>query len=140
MEIIIKQDALNLEIYKTMRKCVGWRDLSELQMEKGIKNCLTNFVAFCDGQPIGMGRVVGDGAIICYIQELIVHPDFQRMGIGKMLMEKLVSYVESITEEGTVMMLCLMCAKGREKFYEKSGFIPRPTDTLGPGMIKYIEK
>lgn len=36
------------------------------------------------------------------------------------------------------MMLCLMCAKGREQFYEKHNFIARPTDALGPGMIQYI--
>jgi len=32
-----------------------------------------------------------------------------------------------------------MCAKGREKFYQKHGFIARPTDELGPGMIQYLE-
>ena len=31
-------------------------------------------------------------------------------------------------------------AKGREKFYKKHGFIARPTESLGPGMIQYIEK
>lgn len=36
------------------------------------------------------------------------------------------------------MMLCLMCAKGREQFYEKHNFIARPTDALGPGMIQYV--
>ena len=54
-------------------------------------------------------------------------------------MEKLIAYVDSIREEETEMMLCLMCAKGREKFYEKLGFIARPTDMLGPGMIQYIK-
>jgi len=29
---------------------------------------------------------------------------------------------------------------GRENFYKKFGFIARPTDKLGPGMIKYIDK
>ena len=38
------------------------------------------------------------------------------------------------------MMLCLMCAKGREEFYTKHGFIARPTSELGPGMIQYILK
>jgi hypothetical protein len=31
-----------------------------------------------------------------------------------------------------------MCAKGRETFYEKHGFVARPTDALGPGMIQYL--
>ena len=37
------------------------------------------------------------------------------------------------------LLLDLMCAKGREPFYEKHGFIARPTKDLGPGMIQYLD-
>jgi hypothetical protein len=53
-------------------------------------------------------------------------------------MEKLVGHAEEIKIQGTELMLCLMCAKGREGFYEKFGFIARPTENLGPGMIMYL--
>ena len=46
----------------------------------------------------------------------------------------------SLTEEGTEMMLDLMCAKGREQFYSRHGFLARPTEHLGPGMIQYLDK
>ena len=85
-----------------------------------------------------MGRIVGDGAVISYIQDLIIIPEYQGKHIGSMLIEKLIEYVNSITINNSRMMLCLMCAKGREIFYEKHGFIARPTDVLGPGMIQYI--
>mgnify|MGYP006868561234 FL=1 len=49
-------------------------------------------------------------------------------------------HVKSLTYENSRMMLCLMCAKGREEFYTKHGFIARPTSELGPGMIQYILK
>ena len=88
---------------------------------------------------IGMGRIVGDGAVICYIQDLVVIPGYQKFGIGGNLLDRCVSYVESITLEGTEMMLALMCAKGRERFYEACGFTARPTENLGPGMILYIK-
>ena len=42
--------------------------------------------------------------------------------------------------KGTEIMLDLMCAVGREPFYHKHEFISRPTDKLGPGMIRYIRK
>lgn len=91
-----------------------------------------------DDKPIGMGRVVGDMAVISYIQDLIIIPEYQSKHIGSMLIEHIITYVKGITQEGTRMMLCLMCAKGREIFYEKHGFIARPTPELGPGMIQYI--
>ena len=92
-----------------------------------------------DGTLLGMGRLVGDGAYICYIQDLIVVPEAQGRGVGSMMIKRLSEYAESLKLPGTTMMLCLMCAKGREPFYEKHGFLARPTETLGPGMIRYLE-
>lgn len=135
----IKQNALNLQIYKKLRNEVNWKTLSDNQMLKAIEGCLTNFVAFENDVPIGMGRIVGDGAVICYIQELIVHPDYQRKGVGKALMKELIGYVESLRENNTQLMLCLMCAKGRENFYEECGFTARPNENQGPGMIMYLK-
>ena len=83
---------------------------------------------------------MGDGAVISYIQDLVVIPKAQENGVGSMILDALKKYVEDITEPGTRMMLCLMCAKGREKFYLKHGFTARPTEKLGPGMIIYIDK
>jgi N-acetylglutamate synthase-like GNAT family acetyltransferase len=85
-----------------------------------------------------MGRIVGDGAVICYVQDLIVVPGCQGNGIGSTILKRLTRFVESLRQEDSEMMFCLMCAKGRETFYEKHGFIARPTDTLGPGMIQYL--
>ena len=57
-------------------------------------------------------------AVISYIQDLIIIPEYQSKHIGSMLIEHIIAYVKGITQEGTRMMLCLMCAKGREIFYE----------------------
>lgn len=130
---------LTADIYLLLRENVKWKKLSDQQAKKAIENCLYNVTVFDDEKPIGMGRIVGDGAVICYIQDLVVLPEYQKMGIGKGIMKKLIEYVESIREENSEMMLCLMCAKGRESFYESLGFIPRPTDNLGPGMITYLK-
>lgn len=95
--------------------------------------------AYHDGELVGMGRLVGDGAVICYIQDLIVVPNIQAHGIGSMLIERLIAYATSLGIPDTTMMLDLMCAKGRESFYQKHGFIARPTEDLGPGMIQYLQ-
>ena len=87
-----------------------------------------------------MARMVGDGAVICYVQDLIIIPEVQGQGIGSMLLEYMKRYAQSLIEPGTQMMLDLMCAKGRESFYEKHGFIARPTENLGPGMICYLKE
>ena len=137
--ITLVENEISLEEYLTLREKVGWKKLTDKQATQALANCLYKVKAVDeDGQVVGMGRVVGDGAVVCYIQDLIVIPKLQKLGIGSMIIQKLKAYVEAVREEGSTMMLCLMCAKGREPFYEKHGFIQRPTDTLGPGMIQYL--
>ena len=104
-----------------------------------LKNSIYTVTAYIDDKVVGMGRMVGDGAVICYIQDLVVHPSYQKLGVGEALMKKLIGHAESLRLPDTELMLCLMCAKGRESFYTRYGFIPRPTDALGPGMITYLK-
>lgn len=137
--IILKENALDADTYLKLRKSVKWKKLSYEQAEKALKNSLYTVCAYEFDRPVGMGRIVGDGAVICYIQDLVVVPDAQAAGIGSQIVEMLIEYVDSLRMEGTEMMLDLMCAKGREMFYEKHHFIARPTENLGPGMIQYLK-
>ena len=139
--IKFSEDRLSVWEYLELRRSVGWSELTERQAELAIENCMYCISAYNDdGRLIGMGRIVGDGAVICYIQDLIVLPEYHGKGVGSALMMHLKNYVSSLTTHGERIMLCLMCAKGREGFYKKNGFIPRPTENLGPGMILYIQK
>ncbi len=136
--ITYEENSITVDAYLALRETVGWRKLSREQAEKALKNSLHIICARQDGRLVGMGRLVGDGAVICYVQDLIVLPDVQRQGVGSCLLERLTRYARSIGFPDTTMMFALMCARGREAFYEHHGFIPRPTDTLGPGMIQYL--
>lgn len=129
----------NTDVYLSLRKAVNWKELSKEQAEKALKNSLYILTAYENDEPIGMGRIVGDGAVICYVQDLIVIPEKQSDGIGGMILNRLKKFVASEGIPGTTMMFDLMCAKGRENFYEKHGFMARPTEDLGPGMIQYIK-
>lgn len=136
---LIEND-MTADEYLFIRSMVNWKLLSKRQAELAIENSIYFVKAVDDNnRPIGMGRIVGDGAVICYIQDLVVIPEAQGSGVGSMILEHLTEYVESLREDETTIMLCLMCAKGREAFYQKHGFIARPTDGLGPGMIQYLK-
>ena len=136
----LRVNVVDVDTYLGLRNKVGWKVLTREQAGMALKNSLITVAAFDEDKPIGMGRVVGDGAVISYIQDLIVIPEYQSQGVGSAILTELINYVKNITMDGSEMMLCLMCAKGREKFYQKHQFIARPTDTLGPGMIQYIRK
>ncbi len=136
---IIEND-ISIDAYLDLRKTVGWKEVPREQAERAIAGSLLTLRAVDEeGRDLGMGRLVGDGAYICYIQDLVVRPDAQGLGVGSALIRHLTAYAESLKIPGTTMMLCLMCAKGREPFYLKHDFIARPTEQLGPGMIRYLK-
>jgi hypothetical protein len=55
------------------------------------------------------------------------------------MVNRLVEYVKETSLPGTSVSLCLMCAKGKEGFYEKLGFFRRPCEWEGAGMEMEIE-
>ena len=138
--IIFKEDFRNVDTYLSLRDQVGWIKLDRNQAQKALDNSLAVITVFDGDKAVGMGRIVGDQSVISYIQDLIIIPGYQGKAIGSQLLNRLIAIVDDMTVPGTRMMLCLMCAKGREKFYMKHGFIARPTESLRPGMIQYIEK
>ncbi|MCH3971344.1 MAG: GNAT family N-acetyltransferase [Oscillospiraceae bacterium] len=136
MKIQYTKNDLQVKEYESLRAQVGWQPFSARQSLLALQNSLLVLCARDEaGKPVGMGRIVGDSATICYVQDLIVVPAYRRRHLGTALIEQLKDYVRSLTEGDETMRLCLMCAVGREAFYESCGFVARPTPNLGPGMI-----
>lgn len=136
--IELKENKLTLDEYLSLRERVHWKTLSRAQAALALDRSLLVISAYQNDKLVGMGRIVGDGAVICYVQDLIVIPEAQGMHIGSSILERMKTFVNRLCMENTEIMFCLMCAKGRERFYEKNGFMARPTENLGPGMIQYI--
>ena len=86
-----------------------------------------------DGEVIGMGRLVGDGVMYWYLQEIIVQPEYQGKGIGTAIVNKLLEYITEHTEKGEFTSVGLTAAEGKEGFYERFGF------SKSHGMTKYID-
>ena len=87
-------------------------------------------------QLIGMGRIVGDGAMYFYIQDVIVDPSYQGTGVGSVLMDHIENYLSVATQKGAT--IGLLAAKGKEAFYIRYGYMLRPSNTLGHGMCRFV--
>jgi len=120
--------------YKKLRGLVGWWETDENATDMALRNSLFSVVAVEHDTVIGFGRVIGDGGLYFYIQDLIIHPDFQNKGFGKSLMRELMDYITAKAKSGA--FIALMAAKGLEKYYEPFGFKSRDEDA--PGMYQII--
>jgi GNAT superfamily N-acetyltransferase len=81
-----------------------------------------------DGTVLGVGRLIGDGALHAFVTELIVALEARGQGIGAHILARLVAESRARGVEDVQ----LFAARGRTEFYRRNGFVPRPDD--GPGM------
>ncbi len=121
--------------FSELRKSVGWEFGDPDGNEKGLAGSLYVVCAVLDGEVVGTARVVGDGSICFYVQDVIVRPEHQQLGIGRALMERVMAYIAVNASDGAV--VGMMVAKDREAFYERFGFWARPNDEFGPGMMQF---
>ncbi len=117
----LKNSAPTLEEYKYLCEAVGWTNYMNFEVVKtSLTNSIHCIIAYDHEQIIGMGRIVGDGAIYFYIQDIVVHPDYQNKGIAKDIMNLLFSYLKQNAPDKA--FIGLFASQGKESFYEKYDF------------------
>lgn len=133
-EIQLVENILKPEDFIRLRTETGFANIPVEHARKALQNGLVNVSALYHGELVGMGRMVGDGAMYWYLQEIIVLPRFQQKGIGSMIVRHLVAYAKAHSVTGKFTTVGGVSAKGKEPFYEKMGF-----DIIHNGIKKMIE-
>lgn len=122
--------------YQTLRQTTGWNPVDNDAVKKALEQDLFSVCVLDNDKVVGIGRVIGDGAIYFYIQDVIVDPDHQGKGIGKLIMDRIEDYLAKETSQNS--FIGLMAAQGVTHFYEQFGYKKRPDNS--PGMFKIIKK
>lgn len=87
-----------------------------------------------DEDVVGMGRLIGDGAIFMQLVDIAVHPEHQGHGLGRMIVERLLQYADEKAPKAYISMIGDPPAN--EKFYPKFGFKDaKPSIGMYRGMV-----
>lgn len=110
-----------VEEYTYICNEVGWKDYMNFDVvEDSLKQSLFGVVIQYQDDVVGMGRVVGDGYIYFYIQDIAIIPVHQSRGIGKLIMTSIIEFLKEKAPEKA--FVGLFSAQGKESFYNKYGF------------------
>lgn len=121
MDFKIIERLPTLQEYQHLCKAVGWEEVINFEVaHKAISNSTYGIVAESNGETIGMGRIVGDGAIYFYIQDIAVNPEYQGNGVGKAIMSHLMNWTRQHAPPQA--FVALFAAKGTIPFYQQHGF------------------
>ena len=125
--------------YNELRDKVNWKTIDIIRTEKALQESKYVKKVVLNNKPIAMGRAISDGMYVLIV-DIVVIPEYQNKGIGKMVINRLLEEIEKDTKDGDATSITLIAVSGKEGFYEKCGFIKLPHGETGHAMRKRIEK
>lgn len=110
----------SVEDYIRIRVEAGLSRKTEEAATIGLRNSLFAVTVVFRGEPVGIGRVIGDGGCFFEVVDIAVLPHHHKKGVGRLIMEALMAYIYENAPESAY--VSLMADHGTPAFYEKFGF------------------
>lgn len=119
-EIVIVRESPKVSDYMRLRERAGLSARSEEGAAIGLQNSLFAVSLYDQDELIGMGRMIGDGGCFIQIVDIAVSPDFQGRGLGRMIMQELIDYLDQEAPPRTY--VSLIADVPADQLYLKFGF------------------
>lgn len=118
MEIKISRDCSALKDDQLVGFFVGWPNPpSSAKLLQILNNAHAISLAWSENKIVGFIYAISDGVLSAYIPLLEVVPGFQGQGIGRQLVEDILTQLDQLY------MIDLVCDPELERFYKPHGFV-----------------
>lgn len=136
MKLVFKRnDEINVNDYINVRDTAGFMEYNKKHHEESIKNSLHTCILYKNDKPAAIARLVGDNKLTFFIKDVVVKPEYKGLGLGKKVFNEIMEYINDNAAPNAY--IALMASKESETFYKRFGFVKRPNERLGSGMIKF---
>ncbi len=115
LEITLDCSQVDWELVPQILKRVGMGYHEPDIHKKAFENSHTTVFVYRDGQLIGFGRAISDGAYQAAVYDIAVVPEFQGQGIGRTIMTTIQARLPQCN-------IILYASPGKEDFYRKLGW------------------
>ena len=121
-DLTVKYNELTAEEFIYLWQSV-WDSAPTLEQTRlALENTLFRLSVFDGKKIVAMARAIGDKGLCYYIKDVVVHPDYQKHGIGRILIEEILKYINQNGIENTNVFVELCAMPDKIPFYEKFGF------------------
>jgi GNAT superfamily N-acetyltransferase len=94
-KLIIKHNELTAEEFILLWEAVHWGPGPSLEQTRlAMEHTLFRVSVFDEDQIVAMARVIGDMGLDYYIKDVIVRPDYQGKGIGRLLINEILQFID----------------------------------------------
>lgn len=92
------------------------------QTQLAMQNTLFRVSVYDGDNVVAMARLIGDLGLCYYIKDVVVRPEYQKMGLGKLLINEVKNFAKSQVVKGTSVFIEVCARPNKEGFYKKLGF------------------
>lgn len=121
-ELTIKHNELTAEEFISLWETVWGPGPSLEQTRLAMQHTLFRVSVFDGDAIIAMARVIGDIGLDYFIKDVVVRPEHQGRGIGRLLVHELLQFIQRNGVKGTDIFVELCAEPDKMPFYEKLGF------------------
>ncbi|GLI27633.1 N-acetyltransferase [Agromyces rhizosphaerae] len=109
-----------IEALVALYDAVGWSAYTAAPdvLVRALAGSLRVVTAWRGDRLVGLARIVGDGATIAYLQDVLVHPDHRRSGLGSRMVAAAFAPFGDVRQQ----VLLTDDEPGQRAFYESLGF------------------
>lgn len=121
-KLTIKHNELTAEEFISLWESV-WDGAPTLEQTRlAVEHTLFRVSIYDEEEVIAMARMIGDMGLCYYIKDVVVRPEYQKQGIGRMLIDELLNFIRENGVSGTDIFVELCAMPDKIPFYEKFGF------------------
>lgn len=132
-DIDIKRNAkVTVGELRLLRESVGWGlEKNKERFRIGMENDYAHYSIKKGGMLIAFARVISDGAVYAFVVDFNIHPDYQRMGIGKKMLQRI---AKDMKDDNIRMLQLTFKGNGLEEFYRKCGL-----EIISAGSLQFYK-
>ena len=121
-QYIVRHNELTAEQFIELWESVWGNGPTLEQTDLAMKHTLFRVSVFDGGRIVAMARMIGDLGLDYYIKDVVVRPEYQRKGLGRLLIQELLSFIRQNGVRNTDVFVELCAMPDKIPFYERFGF------------------
>lgn len=129
-ELVVKYNELTARQFIELRETVWGAGPTLEQTELAMKHTLFRISVWDGNKIVAMARMNGDLGLDYYIKDVVVRPEYQRKGIGRMMINELLKFINDNGVKETEIFVELCAMPDKIPFYEKFGFAANEAQRL----------
>jgi GNAT superfamily N-acetyltransferase len=122
------------DTYRHLRAASGLSAKTEAAAAAGLPNSCFAVQVLCEGEPVGMGRVIGDGGCFYQVVDIAVLPAHQGQGLGKRIMQAISDYLRD--HAPTSAYVSLIADGHAHRLYAQYGFALTAPASVGMALVR----